>query len=185
MGGPSQLSGRRRAPSLTRHGPRRAAPIIPQPVTADSSSTNPVFHRQVIAVLAFVAALVALYLHLVKIGVFGMPACGPGGGCAAAWFSPWGSFLGFDTAFIGAVGYTLLTLVAILGTLPGREDDARITQVMLLMIAAAIAFTWRLKYGEWYRMRIFCIWCFESFATIHLCAWLAWRDWKRVKPKEA
>jgi uncharacterized membrane protein len=184
MGGPSQLSRRRRAPSLTRHGPRSRPPDQLR-LVSDSPPDNPVFHRQVIAVLAFAAALVAVYLHLVKIGVFGMPACGPGGGCAAAWFSPWGSFLGLDTAFIGAVGYALLTLVAILGTLPGREDDPRITQVMLLMIVGAIAFTWRLKYGEWYRMRIFCIWCFESFVTIHLCGWLAWRDWKRVSAKEA
>ncbi len=45
--------------------------------------SNPVLYRQVIAVLALIAGLVALYLHLVKIGTFGIPACGPGHGSMA------------------------------------------------------------------------------------------------------
>lgn len=147
---------------------------------APLSVRNPVLFRQAIAILALIAGLVALYLHLVKIGVFGVPACGPGGGCVAAWYSPWGSFLGLDVAFIGAVGYGAVTVVALLGTLPRWEDDTRITSALLVMIVLAVAFTWRLKYGEWMVMRIFCIWCFQSFVTIHLCAWLVWLDRRRL-----
>jgi uncharacterized membrane protein len=146
-----------------------------------TDSRNPVLYRQIIAVLALLAGLVALYLHLVKIGVFGIPSCGPGGGgCVQAWYSPWGTFLGLDVALIGAVGYGVLTVVAFIGTRPEHEDNPLITQVLLLLIVAAVAFTWRLKYGEWIQMKIFCIWCFQSFVTIHLCLLLAWLDHKRV-----
>ena len=144
------------------------------------SPSNPVLYRQGIAVLALVAGLVALYLHLVKVGTFGIPACGPGHGCVQAWYSPWGNFLGYDVALIGAVGYGALTVVAFLGTLPRYEDSRAITGAILTLVVAAVAFTWRLKYGEWVVMKIFCLWCFESFATIHACLVLAWLDRRRV-----
>ncbi len=142
---------------------------------------NPVIHRQVIAVLALIAGLVALYLHLVKVGVFGFPVCGSGNECAQAWYSNYGSFLGMDVALIGAIGYGVLTLVAIVGTLPRFEDSRWVTTVMLALIVAAVIFTWRLKYGEWVVMKIFCIWCAESFVTIHVCLVLAWLDRRRLR----
>ena len=85
---------------------------------------NPAIFRQAIAVLALIAGLVALYLHLVKIGTFGLPACGPGHGCVQAWYSPWGSFLGLDVALIGAVGYAVLMIVAFVGGLDYTWRDA-------------------------------------------------------------
>jgi uncharacterized membrane protein len=117
---------------------------------SESEATgNPALFRQAIAVLSLIAGLIALYLHLVKIGVFGLPACGPGQGCVAAWYSPWGSFLGFDVALIGAVGYGLLTVVAFIGAMPQHEDNPAFTTAILVLVVLAIAFTWRLKYGEW------------------------------------
>lgn len=149
-------------------------------VTDEERSGNPLVYRQAIAVLALIAGLVSLYLHLVKIGVFGFPACGRGNECVQAWFSSYGSFLGYDVALIGAVGYGLLTLVAILGTLGKYEDSAGVTTIMLALIVAAVVFTWRLKYGEWVMMRIFCVWCAESFITIHACLVLVWLDRRRL-----
>ena len=140
-----------------------------------------VVYRQVIAVLALVAGLVALYLALVKRGVFGIPACGPGGGCTTAWFGPYGNFLGVDVALIGAVGYGALTALAIVGTFGRFADDRRLSAVILGGVIAAVIFTWRLKYGEWIVLRVFCLWCAESFLTIHACLVLAWLDWKRVR----
>jgi uncharacterized membrane protein len=148
--------------------------------TDEESGGNPLLYRQAIAVLALIAGLVSLYLHLVKIGVFGFPACGRGNECVQAWFSSYGSFLGYDVALIGAVGYGLLTFVAVIGTLPKYEDSPGFTTTMLVLIVAAVAFTWRLKYGEWVMMRIFCVWCAESFITIHACLVLAWLDRRRI-----
>ena len=141
---------------------------------------NPAIFRQVIAVLALIAGLVALYLHLVKIGTFALPACGPEQGCVQAWYSPWGSFLGLDVALIGAVGYGVLTVVAFVGAMPQHEDNPVFTTAIFGLVIAAIAFTWRLKYGEWFVMKIFGPWCFESFATIHACLVLAWLDRRRL-----
>ncbi|MCC6317561.1 MAG: vitamin K epoxide reductase family protein [Gemmatimonadaceae bacterium] len=147
----------------------------------DDAPTNPAIFRQAIAVLALVAGLVALYLHLVKIGTFGVPACGPGHGCVQAWYSPWGSFLGLDVALIGAIGYGILSAVAFIGATPTHEDNPAFTTAILVLTVAAIVFTWRLKYGEWAVMKIFCIWCMESFLTIHACLVLAWLDRKRLR----
>jgi hypothetical protein len=34
-------------------------------------------------------------------------------------------------------------------------------------------------------LKVFCIWCFESFVTIHLCLVLAWLDWRRTQRASA
>jgi uncharacterized membrane protein len=44
-----------------------------------------------------------------------------------------------------------------------------------------VVFTLRLKYYEWFVLRTFCVWCFESTVTILLCLVLAWLDWRRVR----
>jgi uncharacterized membrane protein len=158
-----------------------AGSVLEDAEGAESGTGNPVLLRQIIALLALIAGLVALYLHLVKYGVFGYPACGRGNECVQAWYSSWGSFLGIDVALIGAVGYALLTVVAVIGTLSRFERSVMITRIMLALIVAAVAFTWRLKYGEWMVMKIFCVWCAQSFVTIHACLVLAWLDRRRLQ----
>lgn len=148
---------------------------------------NPVRFRMAIAILALVAALVASYLHLWKLGLVGPLSCTGGGGCMVAQMSQYGWFpgtegwRGADVALIGAVGYGILTVLAAVGTLPRFADSRWLTGVMLAGIVAAVLFTWRLKYGEWVVLRVFCIWCFESFVTIHLCLVLAWFDQNRLR----
>ena len=154
---------------------------------------NPARFRMAIAVLALVAGLVALYLHLWKLGAVGPLACTGGGGCMVAQMSQYGWFpgpdvpllgrdgwRGVDVALIGTVGYALLTLVAALGTLPRFADSRWVTGLLLAGTVAAVLFTWRLKYGEWVVLRVFCIWCFESFVTIHACLLLALLDRRRL-----
>ncbi|MFL5517997.1 MAG: vitamin K epoxide reductase family protein, partial [Gemmatimonadales bacterium] len=67
--------------------------------------SNPFRYRMAIALLALVAALVALYLHLWKAGYTGALSCTSGHGCETAMLSPWGWFLGVDVALIGTIGY--------------------------------------------------------------------------------
>ena len=78
-------------------------------------------HRMAIAVLALVNALVALYLHLYKLGKVGALACSAGGGCQVAQFSQYGWFLGLDVALIGAVGYAFMFLCALVALQPFGE----------------------------------------------------------------
>jgi uncharacterized membrane protein len=133
-----------------------------------------------VAVLALVAALVALYLHLWKAGLTGPLTCTGHQGCQVAMMSPWGWFLGVDVALIGVAGYTAIFGVALWGLQPAWASQRAPTIVLLALIIPAVLFTIRLKHAEWIILRTFCIWCFESAVTIVLCLGLAALDWKRV-----
>ena len=89
--------------------------------------------RKFIAVVALLNALVATYLHLWKIGLAGSLACGGAGGCAYIQGSRYGWFLGVDVALIGAVGYTLVFLVATIGALTPFEDEAWPARLLQLL----------------------------------------------------
>jgi uncharacterized membrane protein len=143
--------------------------------------SNPVRYRMAIALLALVAALVALYLHLWKVGLTGPLTCTAERGCEIAMMSPWGSFLGVDVALIGTVGYVLVFATALWGLGPSRADSPAPSLLLLGLIIPAVLFTVRLKYAEWVTLRTFCPWCFESTLTITLCLVLAWLDYRRVR----
>ncbi|MEX2180646.1 MAG: vitamin K epoxide reductase family protein [Gemmatimonadaceae bacterium] len=137
--------------------------------------------RQLIALIAVVNAFVATYLHLWKIGKAGTLACGGSGGCAIVQFSPWSWFLGVDVALIGAVGYSVLVLVAVIGA-TARFADARWPVVALAaLVYPAVAFTVRLKWAEFYKLRTFCPWCAISAVSITLLAVIVWLEWRRQR----
>lgn len=143
--------------------------------------SNPLRYRMTIAILALVAALVALYLHLWKAGLLGQLTCTANHGCEIAMTSRWGWFLGVDVALIGAVGYLLILGAAVWGSQAGRIDSLAPSLVLLGLIVPAVLFTVRLKYAEWMILKTFCPWCFESAVTITLCLVLAWFDYRRVR----
>jgi uncharacterized membrane protein len=143
--------------------------------------SNPVRYRMAIALLALVAALVALYLHLWKAGLTGPLTCTAERGCEIAMTSRWGWFLGVDVALIGAVGYLLILAASLWGLHPRWTDSPAPSLLLLALIVPAVLFTIRLKYAEWAVLRTFCPWCFESTLTITLCLVLAWLDYRRVR----
>jgi uncharacterized membrane protein len=143
--------------------------------------SNPMRYRMAIALLALVAALVALYLHLWKAGYTGPLTCTGDRGCEIAMMSRWGWFLGVDVALIGTVGYLLVLGAALWGVSPGRAGSAAPTLLLLWLIVPAVLFTIRLKYAEWVVLGTFCPWCFESTVTITLCLVLAALDYRRVR----
>jgi uncharacterized membrane protein len=139
-------------------------------------------HRMGIALASLVSGLVALYLHLWKLGFMGTLACGAdGGGCAYVQGSRYGWFLGVDVALIGAVGYAALFVVAVLGTLPRWEDARWPTLALMALVFPALAFTLRLKYAEFLVLRSFCPWCAVSAVAITLCTVLVLLDWRRLR----
>jgi uncharacterized membrane protein len=141
--------------------------------------------RQLIAVIALVNALVATYLHLWKLGKAGALACGGSGGCAIVQYSPWSWFLGVDVALIGAVGYTAVFLVAVIGATT-RFADARWPAIALAaLVAPAVLFTVRLKWAEFYKLRTFCPWCAISAVSITLLAVIVWYEWRRSSQPES
>ncbi len=136
--------------------------------------------RHVIAVTALISGVVALYLHLWKLGLTGPLACGGSGGCVAVQYSPWSWFLGVDVALIGTVGYTLILVVALTGTFDRWRDDPRLTWLLMALIIPAFVFTLRLKYYEFFVMKTFCRWCAISAVTITLHLVLVLLDRRRV-----
>jgi len=143
--------------------------------------SNPLRYRMAIALLALVAGLVALYLHLWKAGLTGPLTCTANRGCEIAMTSSWGWFLGVDVALIGAVGYGLILGAALWGLSPRRAESAGPALLLLGLVVPAVLFTVRLKYAEWVVLRTFCPWCFESTVTIGLCLVLAILDYRRVR----
>jgi uncharacterized membrane protein len=133
-----------------------------------------------IALGSLISGIVALYLHLWKLGLTGSLSCSGSGGCAYVQGSPYGWFLGVDVALIGTVGYTLLFVAALIGTLPKFEDARWPNLLMQALIWPAVLFTLRLKYGEFIVLKSFCPWCAVSAVTITLCAVLILFDKRRL-----
>ena len=146
------------------------SPFVPTPVTK----------RMTIAMASLVSCLVALYLHLWKLGLTGSLACSGGGGCAYVQGSRFGWFLGVDVALIGTVGYAMLFITALVGTFPRFEDAKWPNTLMQLMIWPAVLFTLRLKYGEFIVLKSFCEWCLVSAVVITLSAILVTLDRRRL-----
>jgi uncharacterized membrane protein len=136
--------------------------------------------RMIIALASLVSGLVALYLHLWKLGKAGSLACGGTGGCAYVQGSKYGWFLGVDVALIGTIGYALIFVVAMLGTQPRWADARVITRTLQLLIWPAVLFTLRLKWAEFVILKSFCPWCAVSAVTITLCAILVTSDARRL-----
>lgn len=139
--------------------------------------------RQLIALIALVNAFVATYLHLWKLGKAGDLACGGSGGCAIVQYSPWSWFLGVDVALIGAVGYSAIVLVALVGSLPRLADRRWPALALMALVYPALLFTVRLKWAEFYKLKTFCPWCAISAVSITLLSVIVWLEWRRVRQR--
>ena len=132
-----------------------------------------------IALASLISGVVALYLHLWKLGLTGSLACTGSGGCEYVQGSKYGWFFGVDVALIGAVGYAMLFTAAVVSTLPRFEEEKWPNTLMQLMIWPAVLFTVRLKYAEFIILKSFCPWCAISATIITLCAILVVLDRRR------
>ncbi len=141
--------------------------------------------RKFIAIVALINALVATYLHLWKIGLAGSLACGGTGGCEYIQGSRYGWFLGVDVALIGAVGYTLIFLVATVGSLTQFEGAVWPSRALQLLVFPAFLFTVRLKYAEFIILKGFCPWCAVSAVSITLLTGLMFVEWRRVTARRS
>lgn len=137
-------------------------------------------YRMALALVALVDAIVALYLHLWKLGLAGTLTCGATHGCEVVQLSAYGYFLGVDVALIGTLGWTAVFVTAMLGTLP-RWEDARWPVVALsLLVFPALLFTLRLKYGEFIVMHTFCPWCAINAVIVLVASVLLALEWRRL-----
>jgi uncharacterized membrane protein len=139
--------------------------------------------RHWIALTAAISGLVAVYLHLWKLGYMGPLACNAQHSCEVVMTSGWGQFHGVDVALIGAIGYALILITAIVGLQPTRVNDRRVTAVLTLLIVTGFLFTVRLKYYEWFVMKLFCKWCAISATTITTQVIAVGMDWRQREPE--
>lgn len=138
-------------------------------------------YRRVIAIMSLVSGLVAVYLHLAKIGLAGALTCGGENGCAAVQGSIYGQLFGIDVALLGAILYAVIFLVATVGALESFVDDKRPTIALMALIYPAFAYTLWLKYAEFVILKGFCKWCVVSAVTITVCTVLVTLDWRRQR----
>ena len=138
-------------------------------------------YRMAVALVALVDSIVALYLHLWKIGLAGTLSCGAEHGCEVVQLSSYGWFLGVDVALIGAVGWAAVFVVAVLGTLPRWEDARWPTVALSALVYPALLFTLRLKYGEFIVLRSFCPWCAINAVIVVIASVLVTLDWRRLR----
>ncbi len=149
-------------------------------MTSDQPSGS-ITPRHWIAITALVAGIVALYLHLWKLGLVGQLVCTNGEGCERVQFSRYGWFLGVDVALIGTIGYTAIVITSLIGTRADRADDPRITDLLTFMIGLGFLFTLKLKYDEFILLRSFCPWCAISAVIITTDLVLVLFDRRRVR----
>ena len=142
-------------------------------------------YRMAVALVALVDSIVALYLHLWKIGLAGTLSCGAEHGCEVVQLSSYGWFLGVDVALIGAVGWAAVFVVAVLGTLPRWEDARWPTVALSALVFPALLFTLRLKYGEFVVLRSFCPWCAINAVIVVIASVLVALDWRRLRRLDA
>lgn len=139
-------------------------------------------YRRAIAILSLISGLVALYLHLWKIGLAGTLSCSVEvRGCEFIMLGQYSYFLGVDVALIGTVGYALLFISAMVASMERFAGERWPALLLMALIWPAVLFTIRLKYAEFVILDGFCPWCLVSAVTITLCAILVTLDWRRVR----
>lgn len=122
-----------------------------------------------IALLALIGVLVALYLTLYKMGVIGTLVCQVGS-CERVNTSRWATFLGLPVAAWGLATYVLLLALALAG-LQGIAPR-RSAWGLVLLSGWSVLFSAWLTYLELFVIHAVCMWCVTS-ATLMLLIFIS------------
>lgn len=136
--------------------------------------------RMAVATLALVGTLVATYLLLYKIGVFGAIACGDGG-CEVVQNSPWAYFLGVPVAAWGLAGYVAIFITAFLGTHPRFAHQRWISFALLALTGLAFLFSIYLSLLEEFVIHAWCQWCIVSAVLATLAFGLSLPEIRKLR----
>jgi uncharacterized membrane protein len=125
----------------------------------------------VIAILALLGLLVALYMWAYAAGLTGPVLCSVGD-CEAVQNSEYSRISGIPVAFFGVVGYLAFLTVAFLGLQPGFQTSRTVPVLLFGGGVLGLAFSVYLTYLEAYVILAWCQWCVSS-AIIMVLAFLA------------
>lgn len=117
----------------------------------------------VIAALALVGAMIAVYTLMYSMGFLGKLACGTGG-CETVQL--WAKDQGLPVPLAGALGYTALLITALLGLQPAFVENRLIPLVLISAAVIAAGFTLYLTYLEAYVINAWCRWCIASAVLV-------------------
>ena len=131
--------------------------------------------RQLVALLALLGLLIAIYLTLYKTGAIAALACSVGS-CETVQMSRWATFLGLPVAAWGIVFYVALLGVALSG-LQGSLADSRAVSVALVAVTGwGVLFSAWLTYLELFVIHAICQWCVVSAILVTIAFLIAWLD---------
>ena len=138
--------------------------------------------RMVIALLALVGALVALYLTLFKVGVIGELVCNIGS-CERVNTSRWAMFLGLPVAAWGLATYVMLLVLALLSV----QRDGIERQVAWILVALSgwsVLFSAWLTSKELFVIHAICVWCVTSATIMTLIFFASLLELRRAQRVE-
>jgi uncharacterized membrane protein len=125
----------------------------------------------VLALLALLGFLVALYMLAYAMGLTGPVICGIGN-CEAVQSSPYARIGPFPVAFFGLLGYLALLIVSLLGLQPAFRDSSLVPLALLAGGLVGVGFSGYLTYLEAFVIHAWCQWCVSS-AIIMALAFVA------------
>jgi uncharacterized membrane protein len=142
----------------------------------------PPLNRMVIAVMALIGLMIALYTLLWKLGVLGGPmACGTGE-CETVQLSQYATQFGIPVPVYGVVGYGGMLLIALLG-LQSHIESRWVPRLLLAGGLFAFVFTLYLSYLEAYRIHAWCRWCLASAAVVTVMFAATLPELKRLRQR--
>ncbi|MGH7695402.1 MAG: vitamin K epoxide reductase family protein [Gemmatimonadaceae bacterium] len=137
--------------------------------------------RQIVALLALLGLLIAIYLTLYKTGAIAELACSVGS-CETVQMSRWATFLGLPVAAWGVAFYVVLLALSLAG-LQGSLADSRVVSVGLVALTGwGVTFSAWLTYLELFVIHAICQWCVVSAILVTIAFVIAWLD-LRERPR--
>ncbi len=132
-----------------------------------SDRADPPTSRMVVAILSMVGFFVAFYLMAYSLGWMGSLICGISS-CETVQQSSYSKIGPVPVAAIGAAGYVVLLVLAVLGLQPARRASRAIGGLLLAGAALGVAFSAYLTWLEVGVIHAWCIWCATSATIITL-----------------
>lgn len=147
---------------------------------AEASAPVPPLNRMVVALVALLGLLVALYMVAYAAGLTGPILCNVGH-CETVQNSPFSRIGGIPVAVFGAVGYLALLVVGLLGLQPKFIGARWVSLSLLGGGVIGVGFSAYLTYLEAYVIHAWCQWCVSSAILAVLAFLFSFPEIKRMR----
>ncbi len=131
--------------------------------------------RQIVALLALVGLLIAIYLTLYETGAIAELACTVGS-CETVQMSRWATFLGLPVAAWGIAFYVALLALALAGLRGSLADSRGVSVALVALTGWGVLFSAWLTYLELFVIHAICQWCVVSAILVAIAFVIALFD---------